>query len=122
GVGAEEAAADLPATVGQARAHLALGQRVAGVADPGARTSHAAVARTGRAPGPVGAAGPAGRRLGARGGRAHPAPRGAIGVVVVERAADDSRRAAARTAPVAQCPPRHPARVALAAVAGVALA
>src|SRR5690606_36852527 len=125
--GVEEALADLLATIDQARAHLALGQGVAGIAHPGARTAVAAVSTVAgrmRMPGPFRAPAALRRRFGLGRGRADATAERTIGVVVTQRAAAGPVNRVARTpfAAVSQRPQRHPARIALVGVAGIALA
>src|SRR5690606_31530824 len=123
GLGVEEPLPDLFAAVEHARADFGLRQHVAGVAYPGARAAETAVARPVRARRairtPVPGRGP-GR---ARCRRADAAAQRAIGVIVVERVGRTAgRRSAAESTAIAQGPQRHPARIAVAGVAGIAVA
>src|SRR5690606_16113031 len=118
-LGVDEAAPDLLAPVHQAGADLGLRRRVAGRAAAGGGAARVRGARPAR-PAAAGPAAGAGRGRRARRGRAAPAPGRALGVELAQRAATiGGRRRAAGAAPITQGPQRHPARIAVAGVAGV---
>src|SRR5690606_23532802 len=99
---------------------------MAGVADPGAGAAVTAVdpmSGARRMAGPWWAVTASRRGLRPRGGRAHVAAQRPVGEVLAQRAAAavGIRVAAAPVAAVSQRPQRHPARIAVAGIAGVAV-